>query len=417
MTALTLAARQSSALFIDAYRELNARKLFWITIALSVLVVGAFAAVGLNERGISFLWWTIPNDYLNTKWLKPELLYKFAYANIAIPIWLAWAATILALVTTAGIIPEFLAGGAIELSLSKPIGRWRLFLTKYLTGLLFTALQVGLFSAAAFLVIGIRGHAWEPRLFWAIPLMVAFYSYLFCVCVLLGVLTRSTIAALLLTLLFWLFVFGVNTTEQTFLLFREVNTMRIERLDGEIESLKAKQARQQELLRPAPAGEPAAAPDQPGEPGQDRPSIPPITEAQRAGAQLAIDKTAADMVERQRRLEDVRSNRSTLQTGHRICMAVKTVLPKTSETVKLLDRFLLSREDLDKLKPRSDETFDAGGGRRRGENDLGVSQRALERRMEEALRSRTLGWVLGTSLAFELVILGLAGVLFARRDF
>ena len=49
--------RQTVALFIDAYRELNARKLFWITLILSVIVVVAFALLGINDRGISFLHW------------------------------------------------------------------------------------------------------------------------------------------------------------------------------------------------------------------------------------------------------------------------------------------------------------------------------------------------------------------------
>ena len=34
---------QTTALFVDAYRELNARKLFWITMALNILAVALFA--------------------------------------------------------------------------------------------------------------------------------------------------------------------------------------------------------------------------------------------------------------------------------------------------------------------------------------------------------------------------------------
>jgi hypothetical protein len=59
------------------------------------------------------------------------------------------------------------------------------------------------FSLASFVVLGIRGHQWLPRLFLAVPVVLCFFSYINCVCVLLGVWTRSTIAALLLTLLFW----------------------------------------------------------------------------------------------------------------------------------------------------------------------------------------------------------------------
>ena len=127
---------------------------------------------------------------------------------------------ILAVISTAAIVPDFVSGGAVELALSKPIGRVRLFLTKYFMGLLFVTLQVGVFSLASFLVIGLRGGAWEPRLFMAIPIVVGVFSFLFCVSALVGLLTRSTIAALLLTLLFWIFLFILNAADSSTLLIK-----------------------------------------------------------------------------------------------------------------------------------------------------------------------------------------------------
>ena len=42
---------QTRALFIDAYRELNAKKLFWITMALNLMAVVIFASLGINAKG------------------------------------------------------------------------------------------------------------------------------------------------------------------------------------------------------------------------------------------------------------------------------------------------------------------------------------------------------------------------------
>ena len=94
--------------------------------------------------------------------------------------------------------------------LSKPIGRSRLFLLKFLTGLLFAAIQVTVFTVASFLVIGIRGGDWEPWLFVAIPLVVLFYSYLFAVQAVIGLLTRSVIASVIGVMFFWLAIFLVR---------------------------------------------------------------------------------------------------------------------------------------------------------------------------------------------------------------
>ena len=72
----------------------------------------------------------------------------------------------------ASIFPDFVDRGSIDLMLSKPIGRTRLFFTKFLTGLLFAGLQVTVFTLASFLVIGLRGGDWEPWIFIAVPLVL-----------------------------------------------------------------------------------------------------------------------------------------------------------------------------------------------------------------------------------------------------
>jgi len=226
---------QILALLTDSYRELNSRKLFWITMLLSGLVVGVFAAFGLNDKGISFLWWQFDTPLLSAKTIEPRKFYIFAFANLGIPIWLTWAAMILALISTSSIFPDFIAGGAMELTLSKPISRMRLFLVKYVLGLLFVVLQVGVFSLACFLVIGVRGESWEPSLFLAVPIVTLVFSYLFGVCVLVGMMTRSTIAALLATLLFWLFLWGLNTTDGIFVLQRETSIVNHERAQKRVE--------------------------------------------------------------------------------------------------------------------------------------------------------------------------------------
>ncbi|MEX2219228.1 MAG: hypothetical protein WD749_10775 [Phycisphaerales bacterium] len=385
-------AIQTGALFLDAYRELNARKLFWITLAISGVVVAAFAAVGLSPAGLTILWWEIPNDWANSKNIAPAVLYKFAFATMGIPIWLAWIATILGLVSTASIIPEFIAGGSIELTLSKPIGRMRLFLTKYVTALLFAALQVTVFSVAVFLLIGIRGSVWEPRVFLAIPLIVIFFSYLYCVCALLGLLTRSTIAALLLTLLVWFVFFGVHTTEQVFLMLRETSTLKIGRAEGMIEQLKAQQTRQEAEL--------VAARE------EDAGSV------RTTAAVNALDGTGQAIGRRTQQLEDIRGTAGWMETTHRYVFYVKTALPKTAETVELLERSLLSTEDYDRFRPRQEPPpFSLTG------DDIKISQRALEKRLIEVLRERSVAWVIGTSLLFELLVVLVTLRIFARRDF
>ena len=46
---MTKVLTQTGAIFYDAYRELNARKMFWISLGISLLVVACFALIGINE--------------------------------------------------------------------------------------------------------------------------------------------------------------------------------------------------------------------------------------------------------------------------------------------------------------------------------------------------------------------------------
>jgi len=397
---------QTLALLQDSYRQLNSQKLFWLTLFLSGLVVAGFASIGIDKNGISLLWFEV-GDFgagINSDLIPPDQLYKRIFANFGISFWLAWLATILALVSTAGMIPQFIASGAIELTLSKPIGRVRLFLTKFGVGLLFTTLQVAIFTTACFLVIGFRGKSWEPGVFLAIPLVVLFYSYLYSVCVLLGLITRSTIASLLLTLLFWLFLFGLNATDGIMLQLREVNAMRIEQLTTRIERLEA-------VAIKGITEDRARARREAAEGIRDA-EAPPLGEGEPTREE--IEQRDSRIAKMRTDLAKAKERAPQWQFWTRVVVAAKTVFPKTSETVSLLERRLL--KDLN-LKGDDEETARDPGNVISMGNMSRADQRQLTQRIEKVIKSRSVAWVIGTSIGFELVVLGIASWVFARRDF
>jgi ABC-type transport system involved in multi-copper enzyme maturation permease subunit len=414
---MSIRLMQTGAMLVDAYRELNSKRLFWITMVLSALVVAVFGMFGINERGLTFLHWEWPLPLFNSKTIPPSLFYRFAFVNIGVPIWLTWIATSLALISTASIIPDFVAGGSIELTLSRPISRLRLFLTKFFTGLLFVALQVAVFTLACFLVIAIRGGEIEWGIWMAVPIVVLFFSYLFSICALVGLITRSTIASLLVTLLCWVACFAVNVTDAVFIQQRaqaEISVLDNEKLVARRETQTRRVLRDAvERNQPFPVAKE----------GEDQLEV----------INPVLKFTRKELVESRIALAD-------WEYWTSIGVAVKTFLPKTSETIGLLNRGLVSMEELRKLGLIEDETVEtdipddptitldpkpdakADGKpeakqeparrRRRG----GPDPRAT-RIVEEHMRNRTTLWIIGTSLAFEAVILGIACVIFVRRDF
>jgi ABC-type transport system involved in multi-copper enzyme maturation permease subunit len=391
---------QTLAIFHDAYRELNSKKLFWIVMAISALVIAVFASLGINQEGLMFLRWTIPSIF-NTNLMTPSVFYKeFLFAEWGIKIWLTWIATVLALVSTAGLIPEFISSGSIELSLSKPIGRFRLFITKYMAGLMFVTLQVAAFSLGAFLVIGLRGKVWEPRIFLAIPIVVALFSYLYSICVLLGVLTRSTIASLLLTLLAWFFFFILHIADAGIIMNQVTQIeVRRDRLVQQIKDLEQKKSANDAKIAE----------------NKDAPEKTPAAPDEKAAAPVESNKELADALAKEQgtvkdQLAAAEKELKPWMLASRIAFGVKTLFPKTNETKDLLGRTLKTQAEIDKQKELESKLPN---------NPMfgGPEQRLVAKKIQEKLQSRSLGWVLGTSLTFEALVLLLAGFIFCRRDF
>ena len=354
---------QTGALFLSAYRELNARRLFWVALVLNALVIGAIALVGLDEKGVSIAGYELGIPGVNTRLFPDGRLYKLIITSVGVGFWLSWLSTILALLSTASIFPD-LASGGVDTLLSKPVGRGRLIITKFATGLLFTALQVSVFAVLAFLVLGLRGGVWELGIFVVVPLMVVFFSYLFAVQALVGLVTRSPIASVIVTLLFWIFIFLVHSGEQFTLVGRTFSRLEIAGIEKKLETLQTEEAKSGLIPR----------------------------------------------------LEEQRGDDANWRLAHGIFYALKTALPKTTETANLVARELEVR--MNDASPDEEPAEDENMRRQRGFfRSQFVGERKLRAAVEDEMARRPVWWVVGTSLVFEAAILGIGAWYFRRRDY
>jgi len=403
---------QTWALVVDAYREVNSKKLFWISNGLSVLVVAVFACVGLTEKGLKVLWFDVPAPFTTALMTEAEF-YKYMFSIFGVSFWLGWVCTILALVSTAGMIPDLITSGSIELMLSKPIGRLRLFVTKYLCGLMFAGVQVLLFTTASVLVIGLRGGEWLPSLFLAVPIVLMFFSYFFCVCVFLGMVTRSTVAALLFTLLFWFGLFALSSTERGFLvgMVQAEQEAKFVSLDVEATKLQLQQmkdAAAEKAANPVPAAKDGVGVRSPAK-GVGGVLLEALQKA------VAKDPTVRDieimLTSKETRLKKELEDVEWWNTWHQSFLIARFALPKTDETKELLVRTIAKDATMKRLMAA--ETSAANRPSRGPRADQIRAQRVVE----ERLADRTVPWILGTSLGFEAVVLLLTGWIFCRRDF
>ncbi len=373
-----------ASMLLDSYRELNSKRLFWVILAISGLVVLTYGSIGFNDTGMSMFFGltNIENEFLTKDSILSKILYRSIFASFILGIWLAWIATILALISTTSIFPDFIAGGAIDLTLSKPIRRVTLFFYKYLASFLFVLLQVSVFCIGIFLCMGIRLDDWEWKIFAAIPVLMLFFSYLFSVNVLLGVWTRSALAALLLTMLFWVSLWSVNATDAIMRSFVTTMEIQVEKADERISELQ---------------GSLAVLEDSTAEDDSGRFDLQQEIESQEEERDEILDTMA------------------TLERWHAPIRVAQRVGPKTGETIGLLDRWLSRHDDLNIMDIMSGNVAADGSG---GFSVTDTStDREAQARLQEEFRGRSEVYLIGTSLAFEFVVLGLACWIFCRRDY
>lgn len=119
---------------------------------------------------------------------------------------------------TAGVIPDMLERGTVDLYLSKPISRWQLLLGKYAGAVTAIAINILYFLAGAWLVFGLKCGVWEPMLFTSSLTMIFMFAALYALVVFFATWTRSTAATIILTYLY-LFILGEVLQNREFSLY------------------------------------------------------------------------------------------------------------------------------------------------------------------------------------------------------
>ena len=408
MTAIT-------AILIDSVRQLRAKRLFWIVLAISALIFVAYGSIGFTPTGVSIGYgiWDFENEYVREGTIYSRLLLEGIFTSLIVPLWFTWGAIILALVSTADIFPDFLAKGSIDLVVSKPVSRITIFITKYVGALLFVFAQIAIFTTGVFLVLGLRIDEWRWPVFAAIPIVLAVFSYLYAIMVLLNLLTRSALASMLITFIVWLGLFSLQTTEGI------LNTVRL----GAEQQVQATEDRLERL---------------------DRMIL--LAEQSRRDRLTADWKSQAETLRAE--LPDLLEREKTWQTWHGGFRVALNFLPKPQETVGILQRTLEADDDegasadlavvmqaltenrlpeADEERMSTREAFESLPEEEQLERADEYLAEAPERRepfdesqneaLQEDYRARSAAFILTTSLGFELFILAIAGWYFSRRDF
>ena len=133
-----------------------------------------------------------------------QILALFMYYLIGV------AAVLVAILVTSPVIPHTIETGAIELLLSKPISRIFLFLAKFIGSCAFIFVNASYLIGGLWLIAGIRFDIWEHKLLLCIPIFLFRFAIYYSVSALAGLVWRSAIVSVVVTMIFWTVCFSVE---------------------------------------------------------------------------------------------------------------------------------------------------------------------------------------------------------------
>lgn len=118
---------------------------------------------------------------------------------------------LIAIIVTANMIPDMFEPGSLNLLLSKPISRWGLFTSKFFGGCVFIGLCACYLFMGLWLWMGLAMGVWDRAMLLSIPLYILVFAIYFSVSAVVGLIWRSPIVSVILTLMFWAFCFAIGS--------------------------------------------------------------------------------------------------------------------------------------------------------------------------------------------------------------
>ncbi len=221
----------------DTFRQAITTNLFWVMLVLSGIFIffclGTKVTTGLlppdakdpELMAKSKTGKPVPAvDQTNRKYGEISLLFgairvpETRYAPEAVA-FIRWTLSslvagvlgfLLLLIWTSGFVPDFLQPSSASVLLTKPIPRWVIIFGKYIGVLAFVGFQLFIFFVGTWAALGIRNGVWDFGYLLGIPLVLLHFATVYSFAVLIGVVTRSSIASIFSSLAFWLACWGMN---------------------------------------------------------------------------------------------------------------------------------------------------------------------------------------------------------------
>ena len=186
---LTLKETISKKIFLTFF-ILSTLFIILIAFALNVKVGGVDSKILLDFFGQNM------NGNKGDNLFDPKEILGYVQTGIAIAVF--FISIFFSLFATAGIFPNFLKKGSIDLIISKPISRERIFLERYFGTLTIVGINIFYTVILSWVVLSLKFEIWNYNFLFAGLIIFVFFSILFSLLSLVSVATRNTAISLLI---------------------------------------------------------------------------------------------------------------------------------------------------------------------------------------------------------------------------
>ncbi len=204
----------TKALLEDAFLQILDNTVFRILVAVVILMVLPTFLVGATPEGIDLLfgWKVIPYSdlmgMLGPNAPRPADLQIAFVKSVQELVVQGFAGTIgvfFCIAATAFFVPRMLEKGAADVLFSRPLSRATLVLSRWFAGVLFVAVLAFLLVGGMHLGFLLRSGHSDPGFLWSALTLVYMFAVIHCLSTMVAAFTRSSIAAILLSLVFFVF--------------------------------------------------------------------------------------------------------------------------------------------------------------------------------------------------------------------
>lgn len=210
------------------FREMLAKKIMITILILSVLTVIAFALAFYSMGEVPGI---TNNKILSAEIKRDMIIEAVKMLEYGVSVTLFIMGLFVSIFATAGLVPDLLKKGNIDLFLSKPISKFQLLTGKYIGAVSVVFLNIVFLIGSIWFMIGLKFAYWDISFLYSIFSITFVFAAIYALMTLISILTNSSVLSMIISFLIIIVINPLLGTRED--LFRVIDNSFVEKLiDG-----------------------------------------------------------------------------------------------------------------------------------------------------------------------------------------